>query len=91
MSVRNCFQVYIGGDEFAAVINCGEPNRIEEFKAQFKNALDEASTRIVRFKLEASIGICNFNEEQAATLSKCVEIADRRMYEDKRARKNCRK
>lgn len=77
----------IGGDEFAAVIVVDYPGRVNEFRSEFVNALKEESRRMEILEVEASVGICESKEQSVESLVTCVQLADRRMYEDKRNRK----
>lgn len=77
----------IGGDEFAAVINLVKPERKERFVTEFENALRKSYADHKDFRLGASIGICEIAEHPYDSLINCMNIADMRMYEVKRARK----
>lgn len=81
------FCARIGGDEFSAVLN---PNRHLQFKQKFDNAIGERSQKIDDYDLGASVGICDINEDINSTLIGCIKVADTRMYEDKRTKKNHR-
>lgn len=76
----------IGGDEFAAIINTNH----QEFKDNFRDAIRERSAMITDYDLDASVGICDVNEDKDATLISCIKTADMRMYESKRTKKNHR-
>ncbi len=78
----------IGGDEFAAIITLSSPNRIIEFKHDFALALKaESELSEVKIPVVASVGICRSDEVEATSMFSCIQLADKRMYEDKRSRK----
>jgi len=81
------FCARVGGDEFAAVISISYPGRGNEFKRELRAELKRQSLAFPQYNVEASIGICECTEHDATSLVACVQIADARMYEDKRARK----
>ena len=77
----------IGGDEFSALLLV-TPNRSEEFKRDLRAALvTESKKSGVINEVKASIGICETTEEGVNSIYSCVQIADKRMYEDKKSRK----
>lgn len=77
----------IGGDEFAAIINVSYPGRCRDFKRDLTDALRNEHTPGARFMVEASVGICETTENEATSLIQCIQLADKRMYEEKRAKK----
>ena len=42
------------------------------------------------YELGVSVGYCICSRENPVSFEECCEIADQRMYENKRARKQCR-
>lgn len=76
-----------GGDEFAAILDISTPYRSAEFKNTFLRHLKELSEKIEKYNVSASIGICESNEDGVTSLISCNQIADKRMYEDKKMRK----
>ncbi len=82
------FCARIGGDEFAAVISMEYPGRCNEFKREFTNALKRESVALPDYNVYASVGICESSEQAVSSLVSCVQLADKRMYEDKKSRKN---
>lgn len=78
----------IGGDEFAAVINVTHPDRIKEFRRELKNTLKNSKPVGGKYQVDASVGICENTEFQASSMVACIQIADKRMYEEKRNKKN---
>lgn len=79
----------IGGDEFAALIMVTSPTRLQEFKHDLLQALKVESEKSGVIKeVTASIGICESTEAEATSMFSCIQIADKRMYEEKRSHKN---
>ncbi|MCQ2467642.1 MAG: GGDEF domain-containing protein [Clostridia bacterium] len=78
----------IGGDEFAAVIDVSYPGRCRDFKKALNDALKQECIGTVKYFVEASVGFCE-NTDPAAngSIVSCIQIADKRMYEEKRSRK----
>lgn len=87
---KDDFCARVGGDEFSAVINVSSANRCHEFKADFAAAILEENKNLSDYTLDASVGICEIKESIATSLIACVQTADKRMYEEKRARKKGR-
>lgn len=81
----------IGGDEFSAIIIIKDINSTSSFKERLQKGIDEYNANSGECNLEASVGICELHENESATLFDCMKIADMRMYEDKRAKKNYRR
>ncbi len=81
------FCARIGGDEYAAVIKITEKNRSVKFKKEFNEALDKANKDLNKYKVGASVGICETTDHEATSLMACIQIADKRMYEEKKSRK----
>lgn len=77
----------MGGDEFSAIININDANSVSLFRERLQKGIDEYNAGAIECKLSASIGICELFENDRATLFDCMNIADMRMYEDKRSRK----
>ena len=78
-----------GGDEFIAVLVSNSDDRKEEFKNEFRAKLAEASDKLNKpYRIEASIGICDLTEGTTDQIIACMQIADKRMYEEKKKHKN---
>ena len=80
----------VGGDEFAAAINLNIQGRAERFRKVFHKELSAVKTDMENYGLDASIGVCDINEDCGANLISCIKTADMRMYEEKRSRKEVR-
>ncbi len=78
----------IGGDEFAAAIILSTPDRGDIFKTKLLEALKKESARSCDYLVTSSVGICFSNESEATSLVSCVQIADERMYEEKKTHKS---
>lgn len=81
------FCARIGGDEFSAFLNLSNPSRAKEFREDFVKTLKKESAFIKEYVVEASIGMCEMAEDPTASLISCIQTADMRMYEAKRAKK----
>jgi len=78
----------VGGDEFAAIIDAKNAFRCQEFKQDFLKNLETLNNDIEKYVVGASIGICESSEHDVAdSLIACIQVADKRMYEDKQRRK----
>lgn len=84
------FCARIGGDEFEAVLLLNSTDRIEKFKRDFANGIDEANSVIEEnYKVDASMGI--FVADQPASMAEYMHNADVLMYENKRKRQKSQK
>ncbi|MDO5156505.1 MAG: GGDEF domain-containing protein [Eubacteriales bacterium] len=81
------FCARIGGDEFSAFISLPTPNRAKEFRNELNDALERENASLSNYQVGASVGICELAEDPSASLIACIQTADMRMYENKRARK----
>ena len=81
------FCARIGGDEFSAFLILSDSGRAKEFQEEFVKTLKKESASIKDYNVEASIGMCEMAEDPTASLISCIQIADMRMYEAKRAKK----
>lgn len=78
----------MGGDEFSALIEITHPNRIQEFRRDFLAAMKiESAKNDLINEVTASIGVCESTEEEATSMFNLIQIADKRMYEEKRCHK----
>lgn len=85
---KNEFCARNGGDEFAAFL-CGQSGvREKQFVEEFRKELEKVNSKGLPYKVDASIGICEFYEEAGDTLLSCIQKADMRMYENKNLRKS---
>lgn len=78
----------LGGDEFAVLatgISCKDGNLLVERLQTEINLHNAKSNRT--FDLSISVGIVTFNPRQENSLDAAMALADRRMFEQKRARK----
>lgn len=84
------FCARVGGDEFAAALVVNRPERADDFRKNLKEAMKRQSENLDQFEVMASVGICELAEDFDASLIACVQKADMRMYEEKRARKKAK-
>ncbi|TRY31284.1 GGDEF domain-containing protein [Aliiglaciecola sp. M165] len=75
----------IGGDEFALLFSQNATPFIESILARFNNAISRIS-KLLNFPVGASIGFAALSETQGDT-NQWVQLADHRMYQDKRNKK----
>ncbi len=77
-----------GGDEFVLFGKCQKGETEESLLSEIRNNM-EFRNQISRypFKLHASIGISIYKAKEVDKLEKMVELADRKMYEEKRQKK----
>lgn len=81
-SVGKCYRV--GGDEFWVFCDGLLPGRAEEMVQTTQRGIDlYNSNRDLPTKLSYAIGVCD-TKETCGNLNRAIEIADMRMYENKR-------
>lgn len=79
-----------GGDEFTLCVLAETDDEVEAVKTRInKEIADFNASSGEAFELSASIGYAQFN--RATGLSRCIDDADRHMYEDKARRKKERR
>ena len=77
----------MGGDEFVVLLPGLEPADVHMKVAQFREALDQASRDLFSENLlTVSIGVASFPSD-GTDAEQLLAEADRRMYKEKRARK----
>ncbi len=77
-----------GGDEFAMLLLSDRRDRQSGFAAAFNKALEEEEKRVKKpYPFGASFGICCINEEKNLSLMASVQMADKRMYVQKKRKK----
>lgn len=59
-----------------------------QFVRDFYKALDKVNELDLPYRVEASVGICSFNECKGEPIVSCIQKADMRMYENKKYRKS---
>ena len=85
---ENEFCARFGGDEFMAVLVSDSGSRKDEFRKEFFARLEEESDRLNKpYRLGASVGICDIEVGTTDNVITCMQIADQRMYEEKRRHK----
>lgn len=75
-----------GGDEYAAVLNLTTPSRGIEFKKCFIQELANVNNHKNLYELSVSVGMCDSIDINATTLSDLIQIADNRMYAEKKTK-----
>lgn len=79
-----------GGDEFTICVLADNDSEVEAVRDCIKSEIDEYNEVAGQpFELSASIGYARFNRSYGVT--KCINEADRKMYEDKARRKKERR
>lgn len=74
-----------GGDEFSAILVSKNPERGERFEKEFLRRMSEAAAVTGKpYTFHASIGICDLSGSDTGEMFKCMQIADERMYANKR-------
>ena len=75
----------VGGDEFSVVLFGETIERENKFRNDFAKALQDANEHVKKpYPLSASFGICSINEDENMSLSTCLQLADNRMYLQKK-------
>ena len=81
----------VGGDEFFILLYSDSRERDEHFENDFIKAMQEEEKRMAKpYPFRASVGICCFGEEEDLSLLACMQLADKRMYTQKRKNKMMR-
>lgn len=81
----------VGGDEFSMLLLSEEKGRNDAFEELFLEAVREEELRVDKpYPFHASIGICALREDNGLSLMECMQLADRRMYEQKKRNKMTR-
>jgi len=81
----------MGGDEFSMLLLSNDSKRHAEFERIFIHAVEAEDGRGDKpYPLHASIGVCCVNENEKLTLMECMQLADKRMYEQKKKSKMTR-
>lgn len=77
-----------GGDEFVIVVNGYSEEGIREYIERIRIAIEQYNARYMRaYRLDASVGYWIETDAEKANLEILVELADRNMYQVKRAKK----
>ena len=78
----------IGGDEFVMLLLSESRDRHLNFPVLFDKAIKEEAERFGKpYPFGASLGICCINEEKNLPLMACIQMADKRMYMQKKNKK----
>lgn len=81
----------MGGDEFAMLLLSEEGSRNDLFEEVFITAVrEEEESADKPYPFHASIGICALGENNGLSLMECMQLADKRMYEQKKKNKMTR-
>lgn len=75
----------VGGDEYFVLLYAEDRKRELEFAEQFIRAMREDEERVKKpYPFRASFGICCISDEQDLSLMSCMQLADKRMYVQKK-------
>ncbi|MBO5057336.1 MAG: GGDEF domain-containing protein [Lachnospiraceae bacterium] len=78
----------VGGDEFSVLLYSPTRERSIDFERQFISAMQEEEKRCKKpYPFQASVGICCISDEKDLSLMSCMQLADKRMYIQKRKNK----
>lgn len=81
----------LGGDEFSMLLLSEESGRNDAFEDLFLEAVREEEQRVDKpYPFHASIGICALREDNGLSMMECMQLADQRMYEQKKRNKMTR-
>ena len=76
----------LGGDEFAVLAQEGADSTCEIIRRRLNHSLREVNARGGLMPLSLSIGAARFDPQHPNSLSELLTLADRNMYQQKRAR-----
>jgi len=75
----------VGGDEYFVLLYSDDRKRELEFAEQFIRAMREDEEKVKKpYPFRASFGICCISDEQDLSLMSCMQLADKRMYVQKK-------
>ena len=75
----------LGGDEYFVLLYADERKRELEFAEQFIRAMREEEERTPKpYPFRASFGICCISDEEDLSLMSGMQLADKRMYVQKK-------
>ncbi len=75
----------VGGDEFSVVLFDDTNEREKKFREDFALEMQEEQRRAKKpYPFSASFGICSINEQRDLSLTACLQLADDRMYVQKK-------
>ena len=80
----------VGGDEFFCILLSEDPDREKQFLSQLEKSMEEANEKGGLYSIGASVGFARSMETPGMSLLQCLQLADMRMYENKRKRKVAR-
>lgn len=75
----------VGGDEYFVLLYADEKKRELEFAEEFIHAMREEEEKTPKpYPFRASFGICCISDEEGLSLMSCMQLADKRMYIQKK-------
>ncbi|MBR5801005.1 MAG: GGDEF domain-containing protein [Lachnospiraceae bacterium] len=75
----------VGGDEFSLLLFGDTNEREKQFREAFPIEMQEEERRAKKpYPFSASYGICSIDEEKDLSLTACLQLADDRMYAQKK-------
>jgi two-component system, cell cycle response regulator len=78
----------LGGDEFSVLATNADLATADRLRVRLKETLDLYNRRAGRtYELSISVGVAEWTPGHPATLHELLELADARMYQEKRAKK----
>jgi len=81
-----------GGEEFMVVINDIEPQKAIDIANQIRTTIEQTAVMTndtTEINLTATIGICTLNGEDIPSIEHFIDLADRALYQGKKAGRNC--
>lgn len=88
---RQSVAMRYGGDEFVVFGACKDTSTPEELIQQLNRIIDNLNQNNTKFNLSCSMGVSVHDANTIADLNGIVEEADKRMYEQKKAKKAWKK
>ncbi len=86
-SFRDCDVIgRLGGDEFVAMLTASDSVHTDDILQRFATALDAVNKEIAKpYEIKFSAGVAHFPYDTELSLEQMLELADQRMYENKRS------
>ena len=77
----------MGGDEFIAILSLDDENKLTDLLNEFRNNIHKHNKSTNNFPVSIAVGTAYGKDEQVDNVEKLYQIADKRMYDDKKEMK----
>ena len=77
----------MGGDEFIAILSLDDENKLTDLLNEFRNNIHKHNKSTNNFPVSIAVGTAYGKDEQVDNVEKLYQIADKRMYDNKKEMK----